>query len=318
MDISTHPDASPGGDFWAVTTYFNPAGFRRRRANFGPFRQNLQLPLAVVEVSFNGRFELGPDDADILIQLEGHDVLWQKERLLNLALAALPAHCDKVAWLDCDIIFDIADWPERAARLLDRYAILQPFSHLHDAPVDWRPGNGPPATSIRLRHPDAWFVASGVPVSDCLGTPTGKLKRAGGIAWVARRALLEAHGFYDPCIVGGGDGAFVRAAYGCFGDAIRLQAMSPAMADHYLAWARPFHDGVGDAIGFLDGKVFHLWHGAFEDRQYDGRQRGLAPYAFDPFTDIAQEENGVWRWSSDKPEMHAYVRDYFASRREDG
>jgi hypothetical protein len=169
-----------------------------------------------------------------------------------------------------------------------------------------------------LRHPDAWFVASGISVADCLGTPTGQLNRAGGIAWVARRELLEAHAFYDPCIVGGGDGAFVRAAYGCFGDAIRLQAMGARMAEHYLAWAVPFHDAVTAGIGFLDGSVFHLWHGAFADRQYDGRQRGLAPFGFDPFDDIALAANGVWRWASDKPAMHAYVRDYFASRREDG
>jgi hypothetical protein len=39
-----------------------------------------------VELSFDGRFELAGSDADILIQLSGGAVLWQKERLLNLAL----------------------------------------------------------------------------------------------------------------------------------------------------------------------------------------------------------------------------------------
>ena len=34
--------------------------------------------------------------------------------------------------------------------------------------------------------------------------------------------------------------------------------------------------------------------------------------------DIALDDVGVWRWNSDKPAMHAYVRDYFAARKEDG
>jgi hypothetical protein len=38
----------------------------------------------------------------------------------------------------------------------------------------------------------------------------------------------------------------------------------------------------------------------------------------DPSRDIAIGDSGAWVWSSDKPEMHAYVRDYFAGRREAG
>jgi len=50
-----------------------------------------------VELSFDGRFELTDDDADILVQLSGGAVLWQKERLLNLALNAVPSAVKNVA-----------------------------------------------------------------------------------------------------------------------------------------------------------------------------------------------------------------------------
>ena len=36
-----------------------------------------------MELSFDGEFELEEKDADILIQLSGGAVLWQKERLLK-------------------------------------------------------------------------------------------------------------------------------------------------------------------------------------------------------------------------------------------
>jgi hypothetical protein len=41
-------------------------------------------------------------------------------------------------------------------------------------------------------------------------------------------------------------------------------------------------------------------------------------FQFNPFTDLAADRNGAWRWNSDRREMHDYVRDYFVGRREDG
>src|SRR5450759_1082712 len=71
---------------WAITSYFNPVGYRRRLSNFRIFRERLKVPLVVVELTYGSDFELQEQDADILIQLRGGAVLWQKERLLNLAL----------------------------------------------------------------------------------------------------------------------------------------------------------------------------------------------------------------------------------------
>src|SRR5512143_3579916 len=91
---------------WAITSYFNPAGYARRLANYRRFRERLAVPLVTVELSFNGRFELGRRDADVLVQLHGTSVMWQKERLLNIAVKKVPRACNKIAWLDCDIVFE--------------------------------------------------------------------------------------------------------------------------------------------------------------------------------------------------------------------
>ena len=44
----------------------------------------------------------------------------------------------------------------------------------------------------------------------------------------------------------------------------------------------------------------------------------MPSFQFDPYEDIVLTEQGVWRWATDKPEMHAYLRENFALRREDG
>jgi hypothetical protein len=137
-----------------------------------------------------------------------------------------------------------------------------------------------------------------------------------GLGWAARREVLEARGLYDACILGGADRALLCAALGTAETAAQAARMSPRRAGHYLAWADPFFRTVRARVGYVSGRIFHLWHGNLSDRGYGQRHRLLAD--FDPFTDIALAPQGCWRWSSDKPELHAAVRRYFESRNEDG
>ena len=113
---------------WGITCYFNPAGYQNRLINYRLFRSRLNVPLVAVELSFTGEFELRADDAEILLQIAGGDVMWQKERLLNIALSALPRECDIVAWLDCDVIFASPTWADDARHALKDNLLVQLFN----------------------------------------------------------------------------------------------------------------------------------------------------------------------------------------------
>ena len=305
------------GDLWAITSYFNPMRYQRRRANYRIFRERLNLPLLAVELAYGADFELEKNDAEVLVQLRGRDVMWQKERLLNVALGALPRSCRKVAWMDCDIIFECDDWSERVSLLLDQFALLQLFSHAYRMPRAWLPGElPPPGTELRRSLP--FIVASGMPTVTCLETPARQCGSAYGLAWAADRKLVEVHGFYDSCIVGSGDRAMACAAYGCCDVAIRRLLMNEKEKQHYLAWAKPYHEAVRGRVGFLENNLFHLWHGETANLGKRARHEGFQRFHFDPIQDIAIDSNGCWHWSTDKPEMHEYVRKYLASRKEDG
>ena len=112
---------------WSITSYYNPVRYKRRLANYRAFRENLAVPLVTVELSFDGRFELTEGDADILIQISGGAVLWQKERLLNVALKSVPSNVSNIAWLDCDVIFERSDWVDAANEQLNKYNVIQLF-----------------------------------------------------------------------------------------------------------------------------------------------------------------------------------------------
>ncbi len=303
---------------WAITSYFNPSNYKNRLITYRTFKEHLRVPLIAVELSFGGRFELQNDDADIVVRLIGRDVLWQKERLLNIALRSLPPECDVVAWLDADVIFASDDWPQRAQAALERFCIVQLFTERCNL-ARGATRNGSDWTPVELAAPGVGYaIAAGKRVD--LQIPGAYLTGGSttGLAWAARRSLLDRHGLYDAHILGAGDRAIACAAIGRFDFWVEAAAANSLQERHYRAWGEPFFADVTNGIGFIDGRIFHLWHGDGKDRRFAQKHREFRKFGFDPFSDIAIEANGCWRWSTAKPEMHRYLLDYFTVRKEDG
>lgn len=299
--------AQPASKLWAVTAYFNPCGYQNRYQNYRVFRERLDIPLAVAELSFNGEFELQDDDAEIVLRIDEGDFLWQRERLVNLALAAVPADCTKVAWVDADIVFDDPDWVHRTDSLLDEFLMVQPFHETVWLDAQQVPGQREPLVDDHIGRSTAFHL---VTERQFAGDP--------GFCWAFQRPLLAEHGWYDGCVVGGADRLLVCAALGWFDQAIEWLAMGPQWAAHYRRWAEPFFETVQSRITYTDGRLFTLWHGSFADRAYRDRHKQVAKLDYDPETDLRLSEQGCWLWNSAKPDLHDYVRSYFESRREDG
>lgn len=307
------------GRTWAVSCYFNPIGYRRRLENYHTFRRHLSAPLVTVELGFGG-FDLRGGDADILIQVDGTDVLWQKERLLNIAVRALPQECEYVAWLDADIVFRQGDWPARLERVLERHSLAQLFHKSRHL--------GPSESVDSPRSSGARLVTDGFAARMTNGSlppsvfsnqgRSQKLGYSPGFAWASRRETIEELTLYDAMIMGGGDKVVAAAAYGRIEETVEAYAMNACQARHFRAWAGPFFKRIRGDIGHVEGMIFHLWHGRQRDRRIGTRYQGFEEFGFDPFRDIRIDGNGCWRWNSAKPELHRFVKDYFASRREDG
>jgi hypothetical protein len=322
----------PESPFWAVTSYFNPAGWRSRRRNYAVFRRHLALPLVTVELSGAWDAELSPDDADIYLRVRDGDLMWQKESLLNLGFAVLPAHVTHVAWIDCDVVLRRADWWRLALAALDESAVVQLFERvLHLAPS---------ACEADLAAPDEALAALVVdresavaPVLAGVRREPGYLGRlpvrqrriagrppvAKGVAWAARRDLVAALGLYDREIVGGGDSSAL-AAFG--GDAERFEASVSAsrrrcLGAPYLEWAARAFELVGGRLGAVPTDALHLWHGHLERRAYTERHAVLADHDFDLEHDLRTGLDGAWRWARDKPGLRAAIAAYFGSRCED-
>ena len=260
-----------GKSLWAVTAYFNPRHYQRRLLNYRLFRRYLKIPLLAVELSSDGQFELAASDADILISLSSAAVMWQKERLLNIAIQALPPACDKVVWIDCDTILYADDWPGRVSRALDDYPLVQPFSRVSHQKRDAHLGDPrDPAASEFWQVSIPVAVQAGRHPRECLNGVRDRLDGSCvmGMAWAMRRELIASVGIYDACVIGGGSRPLIAAAYGCFADAIQLNRFNDRQAEHYSDWAQRFFRTVECGVTAVEGDAAHLWHGSMADRRY--------------------------------------------------
>jgi hypothetical protein len=317
---------------WVVTPYYNPAGYRRRLRNFHAFRRALSAPLLVVELAREGRHELGDDDADVVIRLTGEDRIWQKERLINVGVGALPRHVKYVAWADCDLLFETPDWPAMACERLERDGgLLQLFSSAYYMPRGVEPETATLASCAQAA-PLMQAVSSVAAARTGMFEENDKVAQeargryelltrmnAYGIAWAAVRSQFEACGLFDGNIMGGGDAVKTFALLDRMALYWRRRPSSPALRAYAERWvARAAAEGFIGRADNLEGRVFHLWHGEIVDRNYRGRHHILTDLDFDPARDVALAENGTWRWVDPDGPIACAVSAYFFARYEDG
>lgn len=282
----------------AISCYFNPAGYDRLRNNLHRFVESLRgCPLTVIELSFDGRFEL--DDS---IHIEGNrekHTLWQKERLLNIVADSLPPDVNKIAWIDADVHFTNPEWAEQTEEALKTLSVVQLFDAAHFL--------DPKHRVIRVQP-------------SIVGRYQNGTKVAPGLAWAARRSVFP---LLDMHILGGGDNLMWQAFRGAHHVKFEeggwwRRRMSRRWLRSYLIEGERMRRRVGGRVGRIQGDVIHYWHGSFENRKYVDRWNILRDGEFDPEIDVNIDETGLFRWSSDKPELHAAVANYFDERRDDG
>jgi hypothetical protein len=333
-----HPDE----DFWAITSYFNLTGGARRLRNYRCFKRHLSVPLLTVEWHPQGSFQLRNDDADTLVRISGGDLMWQKERLLNLAVAALPSHVKYVAWLDCDILFENRNWMNEARELLATNIVIQLFSEvaypdetqtlrLVDLPQPSLEGAG----FVQMPQKKSFLNAYGMVGKDIVRYDLGNRFQpdpvhsaytinlpARGRAWAAQSGFIRDVGFYDRGIAGGGDTHFCYAITGLGPQFIDIhKALGLGFyADNasYRDWSARAAAACEERSGCAAGRILHLFHGSLANRQYRSRQNGLIPFALDLDRDIGAKDGEPWFWRRDRDQFNAYFLRYMRGRKEDG
>lgn len=292
-----------------VTCHFNPCRYRLPRENYDRFAAGMSAVgarLYTVELAYDDDpFDL----PDAWLRVRGardRHLLWQKERLLNLAIQSLPADVDAICWIDADVIFENPRWLKQTAIALNDALVLQLF----DTSL-WPEQDGTISQQLR----SAGWAWQHKPDHHADGNKTHT-----GFAWAGRAEWLRRHGLYDRHALGGGDSFMLSA----FTDAPiwHFSISSPEMLTDFEHWSKPVYQQVRGRFGYVRGRVRHLWHGTRRDRHYVDRWVFLRDQGFDPTRHIHTDHNGLLAWTDaarrEKPDIVRYAADYFAMRREDG
>ena len=301
--------------FCAITSYFNPMGYKTRWQNYQSFREGLQargIPLLTVEcVSQGAGSVLQDDDSDVLV-VEAGDVLWQKERLLNVALASLPRNCKYVGWIDCDVLFESDSWCEDACELLENHAVVQLFA---DAiMLD--------ENAVEPKGSEETFVSYGAKIAEDPSVATLDFQSHGhtGFAWAIRRDVIAPDGFFDLCVVGGADHVMAHVFAGDWNVPCvdRLLGADTLLRRQFDTWASAISPRLFGGVGYVPGNLRHLWHGSLGDRRYLVRNQDLLKLDFDPSAELQLSPSGCWIWKDPHSPAAQFIKNYMRSRREDG
>lgn len=297
-----------------LTTYFNPCGYQTRRKNYDEFVKGLKangVHCITIECAFGTQpFEL-PDSLNVL-QVRTDSVLWQKERLLNLAVKSLPKHFKYVAWLDCDIVFHNPNWVNDCIAVLKQHKVAQVFETCKRLDQSGLGEADPIAPSFGL-------IQSLMPVSlEC-----GRYDVHGhtGYGWAMHRDIFDKVGLYESAISGSADHFMAHAIYNHYGFCVENALKhDKVQIQHLKEWGDQFYDMVKGSLGFVPGQIHHLWHGSTENRRYFLRMHEITDLGYNPYDDIISKPGRPLEWSSrmDKVELKDYFINYFNSRREDG
>lgn len=299
----------------AITTYFNPCGYRTRRANYDLFMDGMRasgVPCITVECAFPGQgFEL-PDALDV-IRIRAEALLWQKERLLNLAASWLPPSCKFVAWLNCDILFDNPRWADDLVEILKGHKVAQVWETCVRLGPDGKPGAEPAARSFA--------AVTAVDQTHLLQGQRYDLHGHTGYGWAMRREIFDAVGLYEAAVSGSADHFMAHAIYGHYGFCVEnALKRDRRQIDHLKEWGQRFHAIVDGSLGVVPGGIRHLWHGDTVNRRYFLRMHDITDLGFDPYTDIVAHPGKPLQWAPGmkKQGLRDYFANYFVMRQEDG
>lgn len=279
-----------------ITSFFNPTDSTRLKSNYTEFRKHLKQPITTVELTFGDQSFFIKDS--IKIRGNNNNIMWQKERLLNIALQHLPSCFDKVAWIDADILFENKNWFKEAELQLEKFPLIQLFENVHENqtidPVHLGQSLGKYLSQHSLEN---LFVSQ-------WAKP--------GLAWAAQRTFLQ-HGFFDKAILGGAD-LYQSIIWLNMLDHPILNSLPVTLKNELLDYHGKLLIRGQTPIGYVPGNIEHLHHGRRKNRLWDSRNEWLVKHRFCTKEDIKLEENGIYGWASNKFNLHHKIRDYFCIR----
>lgn len=294
-----------------ISCFYNPQNSPYRLLAFQKWFQSVRhLNFRVIECLIGDSKKQLPDHPAIST-VRTQSLLWHKETLLNKVVEELPDKYDYVFWVDADVLFTNLDWLVQGAEVLQTARLIQPFEwciHLeknHLEPNFDVDSYRKYADDPEQRHKMLWrsFCANmGLTARQKNYDIHGHV----GFAWGAQRGVLMQCPLYDRALIGGADHILAHGAAGHLDHDCIAKSFTDNI-EEVRAWMKKCYDVVQGRLSYVEGDLYHIWHGDIRDRQYLQRIRDFTPQT----KEITQrDEEGLHV----APGSNEYMRRYYARR----
>lgn len=302
-----HKKTSELDKLWVVTVISNPERYKSRYELYKRFLQHMEeshVNLITVELAHGDRpFEITEELNPNHVQLRTKDEIWHKENMINIGISKLPPDWKYVAWIDADIKFSREDWAEEIVHLLQQYDVIQLFQHAVDL--------GPTGEVLKVNN---GFVYSW---ENKLDPKNNYSSHHPGFGWACtKEAFNHLGGLIDFAVLGAGDRHMAMALIGKV-EQTTDKRLSDGYKESLLIWEKRANRHIRQNIGFMEGTIFHMFHGSKRKRFYSDRWKILLNHKFDPEFDLKKDWQGLYTFTDEGLRLRNDIRNYFRSRDED-
>ena len=301
-------------DLHVVLVYSNPERSQARIDTFRKCEAHLRGSGATIwkiEAAFGERaFEVTEAADPHSVQLRCDHETWLKEAMQRVLVSRLPKDARYIATIDADLHFVRKDWAAETLHQLQHFDVVQMFRDCIDL--------GPNQEVIQTHKSFMSCFEDGLPFrpTSKYGDPQGPFWHP-GYAWAwTREAWDKLGGPIDRALMGAADHHMALALIGK-AELSMPGGMHPNYIHMVMSWQERALRQIRMNVGYVDGTILHDFHGWKEDRGYESRWSILQRHAYDPYSDVWMDANGLPQLTDAKPEFMRASRKYFRSRNED-
>lgn len=323
VDHITRPQLQSDNTLYVIGVCSNPARWHSRyrvaREWIAHMLATPNVHLIIVEAAFGDRqHELSPTEGQnyTFIPVRVKSETWIKESMIMLGMkhAIVKFNAMYLDWHDMDVFHRDPYWAQEALHQLQHFEILQPWADCAD--LNFQGGITRHFRSFGFQH------QRGGPKQK---HPSQKYYEYAhsGFAWSCTRKFAEfmwgagdSNGpLMNWAILGSADHHMAFACIGETKDTIH-KMMHPSFFRKCYEWEnRAMMVTKGD-VGFVPGRIEHVFHGPKNRRYYRERWQVLVDHKYDPDTQLWTDEQGITTLYGNHKLEHA-IRKYNRSRFED-
>jgi hypothetical protein len=96
-----------------------------------------------------------------------------------------------------------------------------------------------------------------------------------------------------------------------------MDTMNQEYLTHYMQWAKSFSQDVNLSFTYCPGRIHHLYHGSFGNRNYIPNQKALARLKFDPELDVGLTHKQLLQLTERGQRLQPFLNVFMKERQED-